>query len=486
MLNATLSELSAALAARKLSSVELTQLCLERIAQLNGELNAFITVDAARSLSDARRADARRAKGEAGPLTGIPIAHKDIFCTRDLLTTCGSRMLANFVSPYDAHVIEQFDRAGAVLLGKCNMDEFAMGSSSETSHFGPVRNPWGRRLVPGGSSGGAAAAVAARMAPAATGTDTGGSIRQPAALSGICGLKPTYGVVSRYGMVAFASSLDQGGPLAKSAADLAAMMNVMAGFDARDSTSLERPREDYGRSLNRDLRGLRIGLPREYFGDGIDPGVRNAVEEATRWFESQGARGVQIELPHTKLAVPVYYVIAPAEASSNLSRFDGVRYGHRAKEYSDLTDMYCRTRAEGFGAEVKLRILVGTYVLSHGYYDAYYLQAQKIRRLIARDFAAAFERCDVIMGPTSPGTAFELGAKSDDPVQMYLGDIFTVPAPLAGLPALSVPCGFDGKGLPVGLQLMGSYFSEAALLGIAHRYQQATDWHLRVPNDTPL
>jgi len=486
LLNATLSELSAALAARKLSSVELTQLYLERIAKLNGELNAFITVDEARSLSDARRADARRAKGEAGPLTGIPIAHKDIFCTRDLLTTCGSRMLANFVSPYNAHVIEQFDRAGAVLLGKCNMDEFAMGSSNETSHFGPVRNPWGRRLVPGGSSGGAAAAVAARMAPAATGTDTGGSIRQPAALSGICGLKPTYGVVSRYGMVAFASSLDQGGPLAKSAADLAAMMNVMAGFDARDSTSLERPKEDYGRSLNRDLRGLRIGLPKEYFGDGIDPGVRNAVEEATRWFESQGGRGVQIELPHTKLAVPVYYVIAPAEASSNLSRFDGVRYGHRAKEYGDLADMYCRTRAEGFGAEVKLRILVGTYVLSHGYYDAYYLQAQKIRRLIARDFAAAFERCDVIMGPTSPGTAFELGAKSDDPVQMYLGDIFTVPAPLAGLPALSVPCGFDGKGLPVGLQLMGDYFSEAALLGIAHRYQQATDWHLRVPRETPL
>ena len=486
MLNATLSELSAALAARKLSSVELTQLYLERIARLNGDLNAFITVDAARSLSDARRADARRAKGEAGPLTGIPIAHKDIFCTRDLLTTCGSRMLANFVSPYNAHVIEQFDRAGAVLLGKCNMDEFAMGSSNETSHFGPVRNPWGRRLVPGGSSGGAAAAVAARMAPAATGTDTGGSIRQPAALSGVCGLKPTYGVVSRYGMVAFASSLDQGGPLAKSAADLAVMMNVMAGFDARDSTSLERPKEDYGRSLNRDLRGLRIGLPEEYFGDGIDPGVRNAVEEATRWFESQGGRGVQIELPHTKLAVPVYYVIAPAEASSNLSRFDGVRYGHRAKEYGDLADMYCRTRAEGFGAEVKLRILVGTYVLSHGYYDAYYLQAQKIRRLIARDFAAAFERCDVIMGPTSPGTAFELGAKSDDPVQMYLGDIFTVPAPLAGLPALSVPCGFDGKGLPVGLQLMGDYFSEAALLGIAHRYQQATDWHRRVPTQTPL
>jgi len=486
LLNATLSELSAALAARKLSSVELTQLHLGRIAKLNGELNAFITVDESRSLSDARGADARRAAGEAGPLTGIPIAHKDIFCTRDMLTTCGSRMLANFVSPYNAHVIEQFDRAGAVLLGKCNMDEFAMGSSSETSYFGPVRNPWGRRLVPGGSSGGSAAAVAARMAPAATGTDTGGSIRQPAALSGICGLKPTYGLVSRYGMIAFASSLDQGGPLAKSAADLAVMMNVMAGFDARDSTSLERPKEDYGRFLDKQLQGLRIGLPKEYFGDGIEPGVRKAVEEAVRWFESQGARMVPLELPNTKLAVPVYYVIAPAEASSNLSRFDGVRYGYRAKEYTDLTDMYCRTRAEGFGAEVKRRILVGTYVLSHGYYDAYYLQAQKIRRLIARDFAAAFERCDLIMGPTSPGTAFELGAKSDDPVQMYLNDIFTVPAPLAGLPALSVPCGFDGRGLPVGLQLTGNYFSEAAMLGVAHRYQQATDWHLRVPEETPL
>src|SRR5881392_961029 len=486
MLNASLNELSAALAQKKISSAELTQLFLDRTSRLNGALNAFITVDAEKSLAQARAADERIAKGDAKPLTGIPVAHKDIFVTKGWRTTCGSKMLSNFVSPYDAHVIERFNAAGAVILGKTNMDEFAMGSSSETSFYKPVKNPWNQDCVPGGSSGGSTAAIAARMAPAATGTDTGGSIRQPAALSGVSGLKPTYGVVSRYGMVAFASSLDQGGPLAKSAADLAVMMNVMAGFDARDSTSLERPKEDYGRSLNRDLRGLRIGLPGEYFGDGIDPGVRNAVEEATRWFESQGARGVEIELPHTKLAVPVYYVIAPAEASSNLSRFDGVRYGHRAKEYSDLTDMYCRTRAEGFGAEVKLRILVGTYVLSHGYYDAYYLQAQKIRRLIARDFAAAFERCDVIMGPTSPGTAFELGAKSDDPVQMYLGDIFTVPAPLAGLPALSVPCGFDGKGLPVGLQLMGSYFSEAALLGIAHRYQQATDWHLRVPKDTPL
>jgi aspartyl-tRNA(Asn)/glutamyl-tRNA(Gln) amidotransferase subunit A len=486
VLGATVTELSAALAAKRVSSTEITRAFLGRIAKLNVELNAFITVDEARSLASARRADALRAKGEAGPLAGIPIAHKDIFCTRELRTTCGSRMLADYTSPYDAHVVEQFERAGAVLLGKCNMDEFAMGSSNESSFFGPVRNPWAKRLVPGGSSGGSAAAVAARMAPAATGTDTGGSIRQPAALTGICGLKPTYGVVSRYGIVAFASSLDQAGPMARSAADLALMMNVMAGFDARDSTSLERPREDYARDFDRSLAGLRVGLPKEYFGEGIEPGVRRAVEEAVRWFTSQGAKTVEIELPNAKLGIPVYYVIAPAEASSNLSRFDGVRYGHRAKEYSDLFDMYARTRAEGFGAEVKRRILVGTYVLSHGYYDAYYLKAQKIRRLIARDFASAFERCDVLLGPTSPTTAFEIGAKADDPVKMYLNDIFTVPAPLAGLPALSIPCGFDPSGLPVGLQLMGTYFSEAALLAVAHRYQQATDWHLRVPTETPL
>ncbi len=486
MLNSTLSELSEALKEKKISSVELTRQYTDRIARLNGELNAFITVDRDRALADAKRADQRIAKGDAGPLTGIPIAHKDIFCTRGMLTTCGSRMLANFKSPYDAHVIEQFGGAGAVLLGKCNMDEFAMGSSNETSHFGPVRNPWGKKRVPGGSSGGSATAVAARMAPAATGTDTGGSIRQPAALTGVCGLKPTYGVVSRYGMIAFASSLDQAGPLAKSAADLALMMNVMAGFDPRDSTSLERPKENFSRELELKLDGLRIALPAEYFGEGIEPGVRKAVEGALRWFESQGAKRVPLALPNTKLAVPVYYVIAPAEASSNLSRFDGVRYGHRAKDYADLNDMYCRTRGEGFGAEVKRRILVGTYVLSHGYYDAYYLQAQKIRRLIARDFEAAFERCDLILGPTSPTTAFAIGAKTDDPVQMYLNDIFTIPAPLAGLPALSIPCGFDEKGLPVGLQLMGDYFSEARLLGAAHRYQQATDWHLKVPTGTPL
>jgi len=493
LLNATLRELSAALAAKKLSSVELTRACLERIEHHNGELNAFISVDAPQALAAAERADARRAgkgnAGEVGPLTGIPIAHKDIFCTRVLRTTCGSRMLESYVSPYDAHVVEQLERAGTVLVGKCNMDEFAMGSSTETSHFGPARNPWDKRRVPGGSSGGSAAAVAARLVPAATGTDTGGSIRQPAALSGVCGLKPTYGVVSRYGIVAFASSLDQAGPIAKSAADLALLMNVMAGFDERDSTCLERPKEDYGRLLDTQLKGLRIGVPKEYFGEGVDAGVLRAVEAALDWYEAQGARRVELELPNSPLGVPVYYVIAPAEASSNLSRFDGVRYGHRAQRYSDLMDMYCRTRAEGFGAEVKQRILVGTYVLSHGYYDAYYLQAQKVRRLIARDFARAFERCDVILGPTSPSTAFEIGEKSGasrDPVQMYLNDIFTVSAPLAGLPALSIPCGFDEAGLPVGLQLTGNYFSEARLIGIAHRYQQATDWHLRVPKETPL
>jgi aspartyl-tRNA(Asn)/glutamyl-tRNA(Gln) amidotransferase subunit A len=488
VLNSSVTELSAALAARKISSLDLTRLCLERIDRLNGELNAFIWPEKTRdrALEQARRSDERRSRGEGGPLTGIPVAFKDIYCTKGLHTTCGSKMLETFVSPYDAHVVERFEQAGAVVLGKCNMDEFAMGSSTEHSHFGPVRNPWDRGRVPGGSSGGSAAAVAARMAPAATGTDTGGSVRQPAAFSGICGLRPTYGLVSRYGLVAFASSLDQAGPMARSAADLALLMNVMAGFDARDSTSVERPKEDYSRKLNPEIKGLRVGLPREYFVEGIEPGVRKAVEAAVSWFTSHGAVRVDLDLPLTKLAVPVYYVIAPAEASSNLSRYDGVRYGHRAHEHTDLIDMYCRTRAEGFGAEVKRRILVGTYVLSHGYYDAYYLQAQKVRRLIADEFSRAFERCDVILGPTSPTSAFELGAKTADPVQMYLDDIFTVPAPLAGLPALSIPCGFDDAGLPVGLQLMGRHFSEGLLLGAAHRYQQATDWHLRVPTQTPL
>jgi aspartyl-tRNA(Asn)/glutamyl-tRNA(Gln) amidotransferase subunit A len=485
LLDSTVTELSAALAVRKISSVELTQACLERI-RAQRELNAFISVDESFSLAAARKADERRAKGEAGPLTGIPIAHKDILCTRALRTTCGSRMLENYTSPYDAHVVSELERAGTVMVGKTNMDEFAMGSSSESSCFGPVRNPWAKARVPGGSSGGSAAAVAARMAPAATGTDTGGSIRQPAALSGVCGLKPTYGTVSRYGLVAFASSLDQAGPFARSAADLALLMNAMAGFDPRDSTSIDRPKEDYGRFLDQNLEGLRIGLPDEYLGEGVEPGVRKAVEEAMRWFVSQGAKRLPIELPNQKLGVPVYYIIAPAEASSNLARFDGVRYGHRATQYDDLVDMYSRTRAEGFGAEVKRRILVGTYVLSHGYYDAYYLQAQKVRRLIVRDFQSAFERCDLILGPVAPTTAFEIGAQTDDPVKMYLGDIFTVPGSLAGLPGLSVPCGLDEAGLPVGLQLMGPHFSEAKLLGIAHKYQQASDWHRRVPTETPL
>lgn len=486
MLNAPLTELSASLAGGKVSSVELTQLFLDRIAKLDGGLNAFITVDPARALGEARAADARRAAGETGPLLGIPVAHKDIFCTQGMATTCGSKMLANFVAPYDAHVVEQFAKAGAVLLGKTNMDEFAMGSSNESSFFGPVRNPWRTSAVPGGSSGGSAAAVAARMAPVATGTDTGGSIRQPAALTGISGLKPTYGLVSRYGMIAFASSLDQGGPMGKTAADLAILLNAMTGFDARDSTSLERPKEDYARDLEAPLAGMRIGLPKEYFGDGVDADVAARVREAIRWYEGQGAKVVEITLPNTHLAVPVYYVLAPAEASSNLSRFDGVRYGHRTAEYADLYEMYCKSRAEGFGAEVKRRILVGAYVLSHGYYDAYYLQAQKIRRLIARSFTEAFTQCDLIMGPVAPSTAFEIGALSSDPVQMYLNDIFTIPASLAGLPGMSIPCGFDGRGLPVGLQVIGNYFSEARMLNAAHQYQKATDWHLRVPAGTPL
>jgi aspartyl-tRNA(Asn)/glutamyl-tRNA(Gln) amidotransferase subunit A len=486
VLDLTVTELSAALAARKVSSVELARAFLDRIGSLNGELNAFITVDAERSLAQARAADTRRASGDVAPLAGIPLAIKDIYCTKGERTTCGSRMLETFISPYDAHVIERLDAAGVVRLGKCNMDEFAMGSSNENSYFGPVRNAWNKRLVPGGSSGGSATAVAARLAPAALGTDTGGSVRQPAAFSGVCGLRPTYGLVSRYGLVAFASSLDQAGPIARSAADLALLLDAMAGFDPRDSTSLDRPKENYQRELSLALSGLRIGMPKEYFGEGIAPGVRKAVEAAVAWFKAQGARTVEVELPRTGLAVPAYYVIAPAEASSNLSRYDGVRYGHRAKAYDDLVDMYCRTRAEGFGTEVKQRILVGTYVLSHGYYDAYYLQAQKVRRLVAQDFSRAFEECDLILGPTAPTTAFEIGAKAGDPVQMYLGDIFTIPAPLAGLPALSIPCGFDEQGLPVGLQLTGPHFSEARLLGAAHRYQQATDWHRRVPKDAPL
>jgi len=481
MLNASLNELSAALAQKKISSAELTQLFLDRTSRLNGALNAFITVDAEKSLAQARAADERIAKGDAKPLTGIPVAHKDIFVTKGWRTTCGSKMLSNFVSPYDAHVIERFNAAGAVILGKTNMDEFAMGSSSETSFYGPVKNPWGPAYVPGGSSGGSTAAIAARMAPAATGTDTGGSIRQPAALSGVSGLKPTYGLVSRYGMIAFASSLDQGGPIAKSAEDLALLLNVMAGFDERDSTSVERAVEDYRRELDRPLAGLRVGAPKEHFGDGLAAEVGKAIEAALAQLEKLGAKRVPVNLPSSGLSVPAYYVIAPAEASSNLSRFDGVRYGHRAKEYRDLADMYFRTRAEGFGAEVRRRILIGTYVLSHGYYDAYYLKAQKIRRLIADDFVAAFKQCDLIVGPTAPTVAFKIGAKAADPVQMYLNDIYTIPANLAGLPAMSIPCGFGKDDLPVGLHIVGNYFSEARMLNVAHQYQKATDWHQREP-----
>jgi aspartyl-tRNA(Asn)/glutamyl-tRNA(Gln) amidotransferase subunit A len=481
MLEASLAALSAALRARRVSSVELTRLFLERAEHLNPALNAFVTLDAERSLAQARAADQRLASGRPQPLTGIPIAHKDIFCAKGWRTTCGSRMLDNFVAPYDAHVIEQLDRQGAVTLGKTNMDEFAMGSSNETSYYGPVRNPWDRAAVPGGSSGGSAAAVAARMAPAATGTDTGGSIRLPAAMCGISGLKPTYGVVSRYGMIAFASSLDQGGPMARSAQDLALLLNAMAGFDRRDSTCLERPVEDYGRDLDRPLDGLRIGLPREYFAEGLSTDVARAVEAAVAEFRALGCEPVEVSLPNTRLSIPAYYVLAPAEASSNLARYDGVRYGHRAADCADLRELYLRSRAEGFGWEVKRRILVGTYVLSHGYYDAYYLKAQKIRRLIARDFAQAFERCDVIVGPVSPTVAFDLGAKSADPVQMYLSDIYTIGVNLAGLPGMSIPCGFGDKGRPVGLQIIGNYFQEARMLNAAHRYQQATDWHARTP-----
>jgi aspartyl-tRNA(Asn)/glutamyl-tRNA(Gln) amidotransferase subunit A len=481
MHDTTLAALSAELDARRVSSVELALLFLNRIRELNPALNAFITVDEERSLAQAAEADRVRAAGRAGPLTGVPIAHKDIFCARGWRTTCGSRMLANFTAPYDAHVVVNLNRAGAVTLGKTNMDEFAMGSSNETSHFGPVRNPWDPRTVPGGSSGGSAVAVAARLAPAATGTDTGGSIRQPAALTGICGLKPTYGVVSRYGMIAFASSLDQGGPMGKSAEDLALLLNAMAGFDPRDSTSLERPAEDYTRDLARGIEGMRIGLPQEFFSSAVAPDVARALEDAVRELRALGCEPVEIALPNMHLSVPVYYVLAPAEASSNLARYDGVRYGYRAAEYGDLDSMYEKTRAEGFGAEVKRRILIGTYVLSHGYYDAYYIRAQKLRRLIAADFTDAFGRCDLIVGPTSPTTAFALGEKAADPVQMYLSDIYTIAVNLAGLPGMSVPCGFDARGLPIGMQIIGNYFEEARMLNLAHQYQLATDWHLRSP-----
>ncbi|MFO1310966.1 MAG: Asp-tRNA(Asn)/Glu-tRNA(Gln) amidotransferase subunit GatA [Burkholderiales bacterium] len=480
-MDATVAQLAADLRAKKISSVEVTAALLDRIEAAQAALNAFITVDREGALAQARAADAALARGDAPPLAGVPIAHKDVLMTAGLRTTCGSRMLETFTAPYDAHVVTGLREAGTVLVGKTNMDEFAMGSSNENSHFGPVRNPWNVEYVPGGSSGGSAAAVAARLVPAATGTDTGGSIRQPASFTGICGLKPTYGVCSRYGLVAFASSLDTPGMFARSAEDCALLLNAMAGHDARDATSLDRPREDYTRDLVEPLAGLRIGLPAEYFGEGVDPDVASAIEGALAEFRKLGARTVPVRLPNVNLSVPVYYVIAPAEASSNLSRFDGVRYGHRAAQYTDLLDMYKKTRAEGFGWEVKRRILVGTYVLSHGYYDAYYLKAQKVRRLIADDFTRAYGECDVIMGPVAPTAAFRIGDKADDPVQMYLNDIFTIAGNLTGTPGLSIPCGFDRKGLPIGVLIQGPAFAEAKLLNVAHRFQQATDFHTKAP-----
>ena len=476
----TLAELSAALQAGSVSSVELTGLYLARIAQHQGALNAFISVTQEAALLEAERADARLRAGERGALIGVPIAHKDIFCTAGQKTTSGSRMLADFVSPYDATVVERLRAAGAVMLGKTNMDEFAMGSSNENSYFGPVRNPWDVARVPGGSSGGSAAAVAARLAPAATATDTGGSIRQPAALCGVTGLKPTYGRVSRFGMVAFASSLDQGGLLTVSAEDAALLLTAMAGFDERDSTSVELPVPDYTASLEEPLKGLKIGLLQEFFDQGLDREIEQRIRDALDVLRLEGATLKEVSLPNLPLSVPTYYVVAPAECSSNLARFDGVRYGYRCERPRDLLDLYQRSRGEGFGAEVKRRIMVGTYVLSAGYYDAYYLKAQRVRALISADFARAFHEVDVLIGPTTPTAAFELGAKTGDPVTMYLNDIYTIGANLAGLPAISVPCGFV-QGLPVGMQIIGPHFSEPRLLNVAHRYQRESDWHRRAP-----
>ncbi len=480
MFNKSISELAAGLRAGEFSSVELTGAFIDRINRLNGSINAYITVVEEQALADAAAADARIRAGDAEPMTGIPIAHKDIFCTEGIRTSCGSRMLDNFVSPYDATVVARFKAAGAVLLGKTNMDEFAMGSSNETSFYGPVRNPWDSERVPGGSSGGSAAAVAGRLCVGATGTDTGGSIRQPAALCGITGVKPTYGRVSRYGMIAFASSLDQGGPMSRSAEDVAHMLKVMAGFDPADSTSVERPVPDYTAALEDGIEGLKIGLPREYFDEGLDAGVAASVEEAIGVFRGLGAEVVEVSLPNSGLSVPTYYVVAPAECSSNLARYDGVRFGHRCENPTDLEDLYKRSRSEGFGAEVKRRIMIGTYALSAGYYDAYYLKAQQIRQLISDDFRRAFESVDVLMGPTSPTTAFRLGEKADDPVSMYLSDIYTIATNLAGLPGISIPVA-PAEGRPVGLQVIGDYFREGRLLNLAHRFQRETGWHEAVP-----
>ncbi|HEY3731783.1 MAG TPA: Asp-tRNA(Asn)/Glu-tRNA(Gln) amidotransferase subunit GatA [Steroidobacteraceae bacterium] len=474
------AELSAALRARELSSVEVTRALLERAATHQSNLNAFISISAESALAEAAQADARLQAQQGGPLTGVPIAHKDIFCTRGERTTCGSRMLSNFISPYDATVVERLRAAGAVMLGKTNMDEFAMGSSNETSYFGPVRNPWDRARVPGGSSGGSAAAVAARLTPAATATDTGGSIRQPASLCGVTGLKPTYGRVSRFGMIAFASSLDQAGLLTRSAEDAAMLLGAIAGFDERDSTSVELPVPDYRAALEHPLKGLKVGVLKEFFDRGLDPAVEQHLRAALEQLRSQGAVIKDVSLPHLPLSVPTYYVVAPAECSSNLARFDGVRYGYRCEKPRDLLDLYQRSRGEGFGAEVKRRIMTGTYVLSAGYYDAFYLKAQRVRQLISNDFEQAFHEVDVVIGPTTPTPAFELGAKTSDPVTMYLNDIYTIGANLAGLPAISVPCGMV-QGLPVGMQIIGPHFAEERLLNVAHRYQRESDWHRQVP-----
>ena len=476
----TLKALSDALAAGDVSSQELTQHFLDRIKQHDPAVNSFITVTEEQALAQAKAADQRRAAGNAAPLTGVPIAHKDIFCTQGIKTSCASKMLDNFIAPYNATVVEKMADAGMVTLGKTNMDEFAMGSSNETSYYGPVKNPWQTEHVPGGSSGGSAAAVAARLTPAATGTDTGGSIRQPASLCGITGLKPTYGRVSRWGMIAFASSLDQGGPMTQTAEDAALLMNAMAGFDPKDSTSTDIEVPDYTASLTQPLDGLRIGLPRQFFEQGLDADVGKVVQEAIALYEKLGATLVDIELPNTHLSIPAYYVVAPAEASSNLSRFDGVRFGYRCKDPADLEDLYKRSRGEGFGEEVKRRIMIGTYALSAGYYDAYYLKAQKVRRLIKNDFDEAFNNVDVIMGPTAPNAGFKLGEKAADPVSMYLSDIYTISVNMAGLPGISIPAGMS-NGLPVGLQIIGNYFDESRLLNVAHRYQQETGWHAQLP-----
>jgi aspartyl-tRNA(Asn)/glutamyl-tRNA(Gln) amidotransferase subunit A len=476
----TLTELADGLATGDFSSRELTEALLARIDSHQPALNAFITVTEDLALEQADRADRARARGDGGPLNGLPIVHKDLFCTKGVLTTCGSRILDNFVSPYDATVVEKLSSAGAVMLGKTNMDEFAMGSSNETSFFGPVTNPWDTKRSPGGSSGGTAAAVAARLVPAGTGTDTGGSIRQPAALTGTTGIKPTYGRVSRYGMVAFASSLDQAGVITRSAADAAMLLGVMSGVDVRDSTSVDYPVPDYVAGLSAPVRGLKIGIVRQHFDEGLDQACGKAVVSAIQALEAEGAEIVDIDLPNIGLSVPTYYVVAPAECSSNLSRFDGVRFGHRADDPEDLHELYCRSRGEGFGAEVKRRVMTGTYVLSAGYYDAYYLKAQKVRQLISRDFRSAFGKVDVIAGPTAPTTAFAIGEKTDDPITMYLNDIYTIGANLAGLPGISIPCGFV-DGLPAGLQIVGPHFGEEAILACAHQYQQLTDWHTQAP-----